>query len=58
MAKTKTFAEKMLKSNKPKQEFDHYKVIRGVVTGAGAVRYESKVVKVRKGESEKKTFGL
>jgi len=58
MAKTKSFAEKMLKSGKPKLEFDCYKVINAKLTPAGTVRYESHIVKVKKDQDEKTALGL
>jgi len=58
MAKGKSFAEKMLKSNKPKSEFDHIKVIEVKTTDKGSVRYETRIVKIAKGDSEKKVLGL
>jgi len=58
MAKGKTFADKVLKGSKPKSEYDYIKVIEAKPTDKGSVRYETRVVKVAKGESEKKVLGL
>ena len=58
MAKGKTFADKILKGSRPKSEFDYIKVIEAKHTDKGTVRYETRIVKVAKGESEKKALGL
>ena len=58
MAKTKSFAEKMLKSGKPKSESVTYKVIRPKMSAKGTIRFESRVVKVNKGDIEKEVLGI
>ncbi len=58
MAKTKTFAEKMLKKLKPKDDIFSFKVIRPKVTEKGSIRYEEKMVCVTKGDDENKVLGL
>ena len=58
MAKGKTFAEKMLRTKKEKDEFDNFKVVEAKTTPKGTVRYETKMVKVKKGDNEQKAFGL
>ena len=58
MAKGKTFAEKMLRTNKGKDEFDNFKVIEAKTTPKGTVRYETKMVKIKKGDNEQKVLGL
>jgi len=58
MAKTKSFADKMLKSKKPKEEYEMVKVIEARTTPEGTVRYETKMKKIGKGESELKALGL
>jgi len=58
MAKTKSFAEKMLKSGKPKEDYEVFKVIRAKTTAKGTIRYDDNIVKVRKGDNEVKELGL
>lgn len=58
MAKGKSFADKVMKGRKPKDELEVFKVIRARKTPKGTVRYETHVVKVEKGEDEAKAFGL
>ena len=58
MAKTKSFAEKMLKSGKPKEDYEAFKVIRAKTTSKGNIRYDDHIVKVRKGDNEVKELGL
>jgi hypothetical protein len=58
MAKTKTFAEKMLKSMKPAVDFDIYKVITAKPGPKGAMRYNARVVKIKKDADEKAALGL
>jgi len=58
MAKTKSFAEKMLKSTKAKDEFEVYKVIKAKVTSKGSIRYDDHIVKVPKGNNEIEELGL
>ena len=58
MAKAKTFADKVLKGSKPKSEYDYIKVIEAKPTEKGSMRYETRMVKVVKGENEKKALGL
>ena len=58
MAKTKSFAEKMLRSLKPKEESISYKVIRPKVTAKGSIRYDSRIVKLVKGDDENKSLGI
>lgn len=58
MAKSKSFAEKMLKGLKPKDETVCYKVIKPKPTAKGSIRYETKIVKVHKGDDEAKTLGI
>ncbi|MCF7810125.1 hypothetical protein K9N50_03960 [bacterium] len=58
MAKTKSFAEKMLKSTKIKDDFETYKVIRANTTAKGSIRYENHIAKVTKGDNEIKELGL
>ena len=58
MAKGKTFVDKALKSRKPKDEVAVYKVISTRLTPKGTVRYETRIVKVGKGESEKELLGF
>jgi len=58
MAKTKTFAEKMLKNLKPPDPFVTYKVIRPAMGPKGAVRFDSKIVRVHKEENDIEKLGL
>lgn len=58
MAKTKSFAEKMLKSLKTAEDAVAYKVIKPKISHKGSVRYEQKIVKVKKGEDENKALGI
>ena len=58
MAKGKTFAEKMLKSKKPKDEVDNYMVVQAKTTPKGTIRYEKRIVKVKKGDDEIKALGI
>lgn|GEM_PF-1215929 len=58
MAKTKTFAEKMLKNLKPPEMFNYYKVVRPSVTPKGSVRFNTKSIKVHKEENEAAKLGL
>jgi len=58
MAKTKSFAEKMLKSNLPKSEFANYKVVRPKLSTKGNVRFETKMVKVKPTDNENKVLGI
>lgn len=58
MPKTKTFAEKMLKSKKPPVDFEAYKVISTRPKPSGTLRYVSRVVKVRKTDNEKEVLGI
>ena len=58
MAKTKSFAEKMLKSTKIKDEFEVFKVIKAKNTSKGSIRYDEHIVKVRKGNNEIEELGL
>ena len=58
MAKTKSFAEKMLKSLKDVDESVAYKVIRPKATKKGSVRYDTNIIKVKKGDDEKKAIGI
>ena len=58
MAKGKTFAEKAMKGTKPKDEFEVYKVITTRMTPKGTLRFETRVVKVGKGDNEKELLGL
>lgn len=58
MGKTKTFAEKMLKTLKPTEMFTSYKVIRPVAGAKGAVRFDSRIVKVHKEDNEAEKLGI
>lgn len=58
MAKTKTFAEKMLKKLKPEDNTVAFKVIRPKMTEKGSIRYDEKMVRVTKGDDESKALGL
>ena len=58
MAKTKTFAEKMLKNLKPTEMYTSYKVIRPSVGSKGAVRFDNRIVKVHKEENEAEKLGI
>lgn len=58
MAKTKSFAEKMLKKLKPKEDFTTVRVIRPKVTDKGTVRYDSRIIRFLKTEDENKAMGL
>ncbi len=58
MAKTKTFAEKMLKNLKPTEMFTAYKVVRPTVGPKGAIRFDSRIVRVHKEENEIEKLGL
>lgn len=58
MAKTKSFAEKMMKSGKPKEEYDSYKVINAKLNDKSQVKYDTKIVKIHKGDDEVKALGL
>ena len=56
--KQKSFAEKMLKSQKPAQEFDFYRVIKAFKGKKGGLRYENRVVQVKKGTNENEALGI
>ncbi|MDP8239265.1 MAG: hypothetical protein P9X24_09250 [Candidatus Hatepunaea meridiana] len=58
MAKAKTFAEKMLKSKEDIDKYDSFKVIEAKTTPKGTIRYDKKIVKVLRGDDEKKALGL
>jgi hypothetical protein len=58
MAKIKSFAEKMLKSTKIKDDFETYKVIRANKTSKDSIRYDHHIVKVTKGNNEIEELGL
>jgi len=58
MAKAKTFAEKMLKSKEDIDKYDSFKVIEAKTTSKGSIRYDKKIVKVLKGDDDKKALGL
>ncbi len=58
MAKTKSFAEKMMKGSQPKDESVTYKVIKPKVSAKGSIRFEEKIVKVQKGENEQELLGI
>jgi len=58
MAKTKTFAEKMLKNLKPTETHNSIRVIRPSMGPKGAVRFDSNIVRVRKDENEIEKLGL
>ncbi len=58
MGKTKSFAEKMMKNLKPKDEHVSYKVIRPKQTSKGSIRYEEKIVKVGKNDNENQVLGV
>jgi len=58
MAKAKSFAEKMLKKLKPKDEFSVVRVIRPKVTDKGSIRYDSRTIRLSKNDDENKTLGL
>jgi len=58
MAKTKTFAEKMMKNLKPPEMYTSYRVIRPVMGPKGAMRFDSRIIRVHKEESEAEKLGL
>jgi hypothetical protein len=58
MAKTKTFAEKMLKNLKTVDMYTSYRVIRPSVGSKGAVRFDNRIVKVHKEENEAEKLGI
>jgi hypothetical protein len=58
MAKTKSFAEKMLKSLKEEQKFTAVKVLRPQKSAKGAVRWDNRIVKIAKGENESDIIGV
>jgi len=58
MAKTKTFAEKMLKNLKPTEMHTSIKVIRPSMGPKGAVRFDSSIVRLRKDDNEIEKLGL
>ncbi len=58
MAKTKTFAEKMLKKLKPPEVYTYYKVIKPTISPKGTVRFVSKHIKVHKDENEAAKLGI
>lgn len=58
MAKTKSFAEKMMKGAMQKDESVTYKVIKPKVTSKGSIRFEEKIVKVQKGDNEREVLGI
>jgi len=58
MAKGKTFADKVLKRSKPKDTFEYFKVVEAKPTPKGTIRYETRMVRVDKGDNEKKALGL
>ncbi|NQT35188.1 hypothetical protein HQ587_08360 [bacterium] len=58
MAKGKSFAEKMLRTKKGKDETENFKVIEAKTTPKGTVRYETRMVKVKKSDNEQKALGL
>ena len=58
MAKGKSFAEKMMRNKKGKDEFDNFKVVEAKTTPKGTVRYMTKMVKIKKGDNEQKVLGL
>ncbi len=58
MAKTKTFAEKMLKNLKTVEMHTAYRVIRPSIGSKGAVRFDNRIVKVHKEENDLEKLGL
>jgi hypothetical protein len=58
MAKTKTFAEKMLKNLKTAETHNAFKVIRPMAGPKGAVRFDSRIVRVAKEDNEIEKLGL
>ncbi len=58
MAKVKTFADKVLKKSKLKDTFEYFKVVEAKPTSKGTIRYETRMVRVDKGDNEKKALGL
>lgn len=58
MAKSKTFAEKMLKNLKPPDMFTNYKVIKTAISSKGTVRFDTRVVRVHKEENESEKLGI
>lgn len=55
--KTKTFAEKMLKNLKAKDEFTTFRVVRPKVSDKNSVRFDSRIVKIHKEQSETEVIG-
>ena len=58
MAKAKSFAEKMLKSLKEEQKFTTLKVIRPVKNSKGAMRWDTRILKIGKNDNENELLGL
>jgi len=58
MAKTKTFAEKMLKNLKPPDPYTTYKVVRPAMGPKGATRFDTRIVRVHKEDNEAEKLGL
>ncbi len=58
MAKSKSFAEKMLKHLKEEQKFTSVKVIRPVKTAQGSTRWDMRIVKIGKDDNENEMLGL
>lgn len=58
MGKTKSFAEKMLKSGKKVDDNITYRVIRPNVSAKGSIRFENKIVIIHKDQDEKKVLGV
>lgn len=57
MAKGKSFAEKVAKGMKAKDEAVAYKVIRPKKTDKGSIKFEEKIIKVKKGDNEEELLG-
>ncbi len=58
MAKAKSFAEKMLKSLNEEQKYTTLKVVRPVKTDKGALRWDTRILKISKDDNENELLGL
>lgn len=56
--KVKTFAEKMLKHLKEKEDYNSILIVRPRVTDKKSVKFESRIVKVHKEANESEVLGV
>ncbi len=48
----------MMRNKKGVEEYDNFKVVEAKTTPTGTVRYNTRMVKVKKGDNEQKALGL